>query len=126
MALDLVLWQPRYFCLSLWHRLVGSTLGSSRLSFLLDGLLQLHRQGIEIEQRLGVHPDHAVDDELEARQADADGLVRHTLDLGQAPFGSGPGMVTPGSTWHFQWWLRDPSAGAGSNASSAVSVTFCP
>lgn len=61
-----------------------------------------------------------------ARQADADGLVRHTLDLGQAPFGSGPGMVTPGSTWHFQWWLRDPSAGAGSNASSAVSVTFCP
>ena len=27
--------------LSLWHRLVGSTLGSSRLPLLLDGLLQV-------------------------------------------------------------------------------------
>jgi len=61
-----------------------------------------------------------------AQQADPDGFVHHTLDLAQAPFGSGSGMVTPGSTWHFQWWLRDPGAGTGSNASSAVSVTFCP
>lgn len=60
-------------------------------------------------------------------QADGDGFVLHPLDLSQPPFASGPGKVTAGSTWHFQWWLRDPAAGgAGHNASSAVSVTFCP
>ncbi len=58
--------------------------------------------------------------------ANADGYVFHTLDLAGPPFSGGPGMVTPGSTWYFQYRFRDPfSAGSGFNTSSAVSVTFC-
>lgn len=35
------------------------------------------------------------------------------------------GALTPGSTWNFQYIYRDV-AGAGFNASSALSVVFCP
>ena len=37
------------------------------------------------------------------------------------------GGITPGSTWHFQAWYRDPgSSAAGFNLSDSVSVTFEP
>ncbi len=38
---------------------------------LLDAVLDVRRQAGEVQQRLRVHADHAVDDELQARQADA-------------------------------------------------------
>jgi len=38
---------------------------------------------------------------------------------------SGPGAITAGTTWNFQFWYRDPAAGgAGFNLSSAVSIPF--
>ncbi|TDJ79666.1 MAG: hypothetical protein E2O39_00605 [Planctomycetota bacterium] len=37
------------------------------------------------------------------------------------------GQITAGSTWHFQFWYRDPAAGgAAFNLSHGLSVTFCP
>jgi glucose/arabinose dehydrogenase len=37
----------------------------------------------------------------------------------------GPGAITAGSTWHFQYWFRDAAAGgSGANLSDAISVTF--
>lgn len=63
---------------------------------------------------------------LPPTQADADGFVYETLDMTAGPMGSGAGQVTPGSTWNFQWWMRDPGVGAQYNASSAVAITFCP
>jgi hypothetical protein len=48
------------------------------------------------------------------------------LDLTQWPMGFGPGMVSVGSTWNFQFWFRDPFAvGATSNLSDALEITFC-
>src|SRR5690606_25371237 len=38
---------------------------------LLDAALHFRRQTVEVQQRLGMHADHAVDDEFEAGQADA-------------------------------------------------------
>src|SRR5690606_22261685 len=38
---------------------------------LLDAALHFRRQAVEVQQRLGMHADHAVDDEFEAGQADA-------------------------------------------------------
>ena len=36
------------------------------------------------------------------------------------------GAITPGSSWCFQYWFRDPAAGgAGSNFSDALQITFC-
>src|SRR5690554_8154308 len=52
----------------------------------IDRLLQIERQGVVVEQRLGVHPDHAVDDELQARQT-------HT-GVGQPGKAEGPVRVT--------------------------------
>lgn len=39
-----------------------------------------------------------------------------------------PPAITPGETWAFQVWFRDPqgSCGGGSNLTNAVSVTFWP
>ena len=43
------------------------------------------------------------------------------------PTGSGPGALTAGSTWKFQWWYRDPAAGGtGFNLSNGLSLTFEP
>jgi hypothetical protein len=35
--------------------------------------------------------------------------------------------ITPGSTWNFQFWYRNPAAGgAGFNLSNGLSIRFCP
>jgi hypothetical protein len=57
---------------------------------------------------------------------DAAGELERWVDFTQPPAGSGPGTVEPGSTWFFQLWYRDPSAGAaGFNLSDGLSATFC-
>jgi hypothetical protein len=42
----------------------------------------------------------------------------------------GPGLIVPGQTYNFQFWYRDPAAGAAGGASynfsDALSVVFCP
>lgn len=49
------------------------------------------------------------------------------LDFTAPPFDAGAGEITPGSTWHFQFWYRDTQdPPAFFNLSSALSVTFCP
>lgn len=64
---------------------------------------------------------------LPAAQVGAGGLLNLPLDLGSPPFASGPGAISPGSSAYFQFWYRDSaSAGAGSNASSALGITFLP
>ncbi len=52
------------------------------------------------------------------------GTVNRSIDFTTFPFDSGAGAITPGSTWNFQFWYRDP--GFGFNLSNAVEVTFCP
>ncbi len=53
------------------------------------------------------------------------GTAARPIDLTQYPTGSGAGQVLPGSTWHFQFWFRDPQAsGAGFNLSDGTTVTF--
>ena len=48
---------------------------------------------------------------------------RFPVDLTDLPAG---GDITPGTTWRFQWWYRDPAAGgAGHDFSDAVAVPFC-
>lgn len=51
------------------------------------------------------------------------GLMRLRLDTNNFP----GNQITPGTTWNFQAWFRDPAAGgAGSNLSNAIAVTFRP
>ncbi|MCB9915630.1 MAG: right-handed parallel beta-helix repeat-containing protein [Planctomycetes bacterium] len=53
------------------------------------------------------------------------GVLTRAIDLAAPPTGGGPGLVTPGSTWYFQAWFRDPAAaGTGSNTSDALRATF--
>ena len=48
-------------------------------------------------------------------------------DPTQELFNSGPFVVTPFSTWNFQFWHRDPLGGpAGFNFSDGLEVMFCP
>jgi endonuclease/exonuclease/phosphatase family metal-dependent hydrolase len=55
------------------------------------------------------------------------GDVSYAVDLTQSPAGAGAGQITPGSTWNFQFWYRDPQAGgAGFNLSNGLSFPFCP
>jgi hypothetical protein len=55
------------------------------------------------------------------------GTVALPIDLATAPFSGGPSQITAGSTWHFQFWFRDPQGGpAGFNTSDGLRVTFCP
>ncbi len=39
---------------------------------------------------------------------------------------AGGGVITPGSTWNFQLWYRDPSVGVGFNLSNGLAVAFVP
>lgn len=34
-------------------------------------------------------------------------------------------QITPGSTWFFQYWFRDPAGGNGPNFSNALEMNFC-
>lgn len=63
-----------------------------------------------------------------ATLADGSGANARLLDFTQPPAGSGPGAITAGSTWHFQYWYRDPlgPGGTGNNLSDGLSVTFAP
>ena len=50
-------------------------------------------------------------------------LLSHTLDFDQGV----ASVILPGSTWHFQAWFRDPSAGgAGFDLSDGFHVNFMP
>ncbi len=52
-------------------------------------------------------------------------VLSHSLDIANPPAASG--QITPGSTWNFQAWFRDPAAGgAFFNLSDALSLTFSP
>lgn len=57
---------------------------------------------------------------------DSSGAATRVIDFGSAPTGVGAGQILPGSTWNFQMWHRDSTAGggSGSNLTDAVSVTF--
>ena len=60
-------------------------------------------------------------------QADAAGVATRSVDLTLPPTNSGAGMVSPGSTWYFQFWFRDNVAGmSGFNTSDGLRVTFAP
>lgn len=49
------------------------------------------------------------------------------IDFQAPPYSSGPGAITPGSTWNFQFWYRDAVAPPSFfNLSNALRVTFCP
>ena len=62
---------------------------------------------------------------LPAVQMDALGNAAHLLDY-SIPLGAGS-QITPGSTWNFQFWYRDPTGGPnGSNLSDGLEVEFCP
>lgn len=59
--------------------------------------------------------------------ADASGNVVRPLDFTVPPANAGPGAITPGGTYKFQWWYRDVPAGqSGFNLSDGLSVTFHP
>lgn len=55
--------------------------------------------------------------------------VVHTNDFGDADYAfdaTAPSAgVTPGSTWHFQLFYRDPGVGSGLNYSNGLTVPFC-
>ena len=64
---------------------------------------------------------------LPAVSIDGSGNASLALDFSAPPLGSGAGMVTPFSTWNFQFWYRDPLGGpTGSNLSDGLELTFCP
>jgi hypothetical protein len=64
---------------------------------------------------------------LPALAIGATGAVQRPVDFTVAPQPGGQGLILPGSTWHFQFWYRDPMAGgAGFNFSDALSAYFCP
>jgi len=53
------------------------------------------------------------------------GSASYALDL-SAPPPTTSGQITPGSTWNFQLWYRDPAGGpSGFNLSDAFQATFC-
>ncbi len=55
------------------------------------------------------------------------GAASRYVDLGLPPANAGDGAISAGSTWHFQFWYRDPLGGpGGSNLSNALKVVFCP
>jgi hypothetical protein len=65
---------------------------------------------------------------LPPQRANIFGDVSLAIDYTRQPFHSGPFALDPGSTWHFQYWYRDPggSGGSGFNLTNALRITFCP
>lgn len=60
-------------------------------------------------------------------QMDGSGQGTRAVDLAQPPLGSGAGAASPGTTWAFQFWYRDPaSTGAGFNLSDGLLLDFRP
>ena len=59
--------------------------------------------------------------------SDGGGAASLALDYAAEPLSSGPGAVTAGSTWFFQYWYRElPGGPFGSNLSNGLVVTFQP
>lgn len=55
------------------------------------------------------------------------GTSSTVLSAAASPFDSGPGAITFGSTWSFQFWYRDTAAQqSGFNLSNVLNVTFIP
>jgi hypothetical protein len=55
------------------------------------------------------------------------GVAAVALDVTSPPFTVGAGTVTPGESWNFQFWYRDPTGGpSGFNLSDGLCVTFLP
>jgi hypothetical protein len=56
------------------------------------------------------------------------GDVTRNVDFTNGPMSSGPNMITPGSTWNFQFWYRDPlgPGGSGFNLTDGLTAIFCP
>ncbi len=62
-----------------------------------------------------------------AQFADGAGRLERTLDLTSLPASGGAGAITPGATFTFQLWYRDPPGGpTGFNLSEALRATFAP
>jgi DNA-binding beta-propeller fold protein YncE len=63
-----------------------------------------------------------------ATNANASGMNTRFVNFTVSPAGSGPGQITPASTWNFQYWYRDPlgPGGSGVNLSNALEATFTP
>ena len=61
-------------------------------------------------------------------QTDVFGNVSRNVNFTTHPAGSGPGQITAGSTWRFQFWFRDPQGpgGSGFNLTDGLAATFCP
>ncbi|MCH2102699.1 MAG: choice-of-anchor B family protein [Planctomycetes bacterium] len=61
-------------------------------------------------------------------QTTSAGSLTRALDWNAPPSDRGPGAATPGSSWNYQLWYRDPAGpgGTGFNLSDALSVTLCP
>jgi len=51
------------------------------------------------------------------------GFAALAVDLTQG--GGTAYEITPGSTWYFQYWFRDPSGGNGPNFTNALEISFC-
>lgn len=61
---------------------------------------------------------------LPVLRTDATGRVARPLDFPSLP---AAGEISPGTTWYFQCWFRDPAAGgSGTNLSDGLELTFCP
>ena len=57
----------------------------------------------------------------------AQGEISRDVDFNAAPMSGGPGLVTPGSRWGFQFWYRDPAdGGANFNLTNGLTVPICP
>ena len=51
------------------------------------------------------------------------GTATHTVDFTNPP--NMAGTITPGSTWNFQYWFRDPAGGGQfANLSDGLEMTF--
>lgn len=62
-----------------------------------------------------------------ALSADGTGAFSRPLDFSAPPASSGPSQISPGSTWNFQLWYRDPAAGgSGFNLSDGLRAHFVP